>query len=77
MRRAGKSFGTEYNILRGSDLVCGNGSCTAAAVTAAAVALSQGRSNEEISLLGAIFTQLGDTLITIAAANNSCGTPEN
>ena len=67
----------EYDILRGSDLVCGNGSCTAAAVTVAAVALSQGRSNEEISLLGAIFTQLGDTLITIAAANNSCGTHEN
>ena len=37
-----------------------------AAVTAAAIALSEGRSADELSLLGALFTQLGDTLTTIS-----------
>ena len=36
------------------------------AVTVAAIALAEGRSNDEVALLGAVFTQLGDTLTTIA-----------
>ena len=38
----------------------------AAIVNAAAVALSEGRSIEELNILAAIFTQIGDTLATIA-----------
>ena len=41
-----------------------------ASITAIAVALSKGRSQEEISLLAAVFTQLGDTLATIASARD-------
>lgn len=43
-----------------------------ASVTAAANMLSCGRSADEIALLGAIFTQLGDTLATVAAQKNIC-----
>ena len=43
-----------------------------AAITAAANALSCGRSVDEINLLGAVLTQLGDTLITIATQNSIC-----
>ncbi len=42
------------------------GACTAAAVTALAIALSEDRSESEIRLLAAIFVQLGETLETIA-----------
>ncbi len=35
-------------------------------------ALAQGKSNEEISLLAVFFTQLGDSLETISAANEIC-----
>ena len=49
-------------------MICPEG--LAASVTAAAAALSQGRSDDEISLLGALFTQLGDTLATIALARS-------
>ncbi len=41
-------------------------------ISALACALAQGRSNEEISLLGVFFTQLGDSLETISAANEIC-----
>lgn len=44
----------------------------AASVTAAAVAIAKGRSESEISLLAAIFVQLGDTLETIAAQKALC-----
>ena len=40
-------------------------SALVASVTAAAIALAQGRSADQIGLLGAVFTQLGDTLTTI------------
>ncbi len=43
------------------------------AITAAAVALSEGKSVEEISALAAVLTQLGDTLATIAAQKTLCG----
>ena len=38
-----------------------------AAITALANAVASGRTPEEISLIGALFVQLGDTLATIAA----------
>lgn len=44
----------------------------AAAVTALAAALAEGRSAEELNLLSAVFTQLGDTLATIAAQAALC-----
>ena len=43
-----------------------------AAVTAAANALSCGRTADEISLLAAVLTQLGDTLAVIAAQMTLC-----
>ncbi|MGN0471089.1 MAG: DUF6774 domain-containing protein [Acutalibacteraceae bacterium] len=41
-------------------------------ITALAVAIAEGKSEEEISLLAALFTQLGDTLATIAVQKNRC-----
>lgn len=43
-----------------------------ASVTALANTLACGLSADEISLLGAVFTQLGDTLITIASQKSLC-----
>lgn len=42
------------------------------AITAAAVALSEGKSAEELAWMGAVFTQLGDTLSTISAQKSLC-----
>ena len=42
---------------------------TVTAVTALALAIAEGRSQEELALLSAVFSQLGDTLNTIAAHN--------
>ncbi|MCL2084431.1 MAG: hypothetical protein FWH06_04130 [Oscillospiraceae bacterium] len=42
----------------------------AASVTALAITIADGRSPDEIGLLGAIFTQLGDTLTTISVQKN-------
>jgi hypothetical protein len=42
----------------------------ALSVTAAAIALSKGLAADETALLGAVFTQLGDTLTTISVAQN-------
>lgn len=39
----------------------------AASVTALAIMISKDKSDAEIAVLGAIFTQLGDTLETIIA----------
>ncbi len=44
-----------------------------AAITAAANMLASKLSDNELSLLGAVFTQLGDTLETISAGRASCG----
>lgn len=44
----------------------------AASITAFAAAIAEGRSAEELTLLGAAFSQLGDTLTTIAAARTLC-----
>lgn len=43
-----------------------------ASITALANGIACGRSAEEIELLGVVFTQLGDTLLTIAAQKNIC-----
>ena len=44
-----------------------------ASITALANILAGSMSREELDLLGAILTQLGDTLTTIAAYNSLCG----
>ncbi len=41
-------------------------------ISALACALAQGKSNDEVNLLGVFFSQLGDSLETIAAANEIC-----
>lgn len=43
-----------------------------ASITALANALACGRSADEVSLLGTVFTQLGDTLVTIATQRSLC-----
>lgn len=43
-----------------------------ASITALANVLAGSMSGEELSLLGAILTQLGDTLTTIAAHKSLC-----
>lgn len=47
-----------------------------ASITAAANALACRLSDDELTLLGATLTQLGDTLITIATGRSIC-CPEN
>lgn len=42
-------------------------------VTAIANALANQLSDDELNLLGAVVTQLGDTLLTIAAQRSICG----
>jgi mannose/fructose/N-acetylgalactosamine-specific phosphotransferase system component IIC len=37
-----------------------------ASITATGIAISEGKTTDEIALLGVIFSQLGDTLSTIA-----------
>ena len=46
-------------------------------VGALAAALAEGRTDDEIALLGAVLTQLGDSLATIAAARSLCGDVKN
>lgn len=46
-------------------------------ITALACALSKCCSDDEISVLAAAFTQLGDTLATIAAQNQLCNRNED
>ena len=47
-----------------------------AAVTALANTIACGRSVDELNLLGVILTQLGDTILTIAAQREICGGKE-
>lgn len=42
------------------------------AITALSIAIAKGKSEEEVALLGTYFTQLGDTLITLATVQESC-----
>ena len=46
-------------------------------VTAVANALANQLSDDELNLLGAVVTQLGDTLLTIAAQRRICGSRKN
>lgn len=39
-------------------------------VTALAASIAQGRDNDEIALIGTVFTQLGDTLTTLSVAKD-------
>ena len=43
-----------------------------AALTALANALACGKTTDELNLLGVFFTQLGDTLVTIATLKSIC-----
>lgn len=43
-----------------------------AAITALANSIACGRSIDEINLIGVIFTQLGDTLLTIGTHASIC-----
>ena len=44
-----------------------------ASITAIANGLARDLTTAQLSLMGAIFTQLGDTLATIAAMRSACG----
>ncbi len=46
------------------------GLCPAAAATAAAAFIAEGKTIEEIELIAAVFVQIGETLETIAATRN-------
>ncbi len=48
-----------------------------AVVGALASAISQGRSDQDIALLAAIFTQLGDSMAVILAARNCQSSPDD
>lgn len=41
-------------------------------ISALACAIAKGKSEEELALLAVFFTQLGDSIATIAAGNNVC-----
>lgn len=43
------------------------------AITVIAAVIAEGRTTEEITILAAIFVQIGDTLATIAAQNSIAG----
>ena len=43
-----------------------------AAVTTAAIAMAKDLNSADIALLASVFTQLGDTLATIAIARDTC-----
>ena len=43
-----------------------------AAVTALASAIACGKTADEINLIGVVFTQLGDTLLTIGTHKSIC-----
>lgn len=42
-------------------------------ITAMAVAIAEGRTADEIEILSDVFTQLGDTLATLATQQVRCG----
>jgi len=50
----------------------------AAFVTSVACALAKNSTDDELTIMSAIFSQLGDTLTTIQAQNNICNKiPQN
>ena len=46
-------------------------------ISAIACTITKDKTTEEITMLGAIFTQLGDTLATIAVHNDNCETDKS
>lgn len=54
-----------------------NGCEITASVTAAANIMAQNLNANELTFLGAVFTQLADTLLTIAAAKELCAGSDN
>lgn len=46
-------------------------------ITAIACAISKDKTNEELEVLSSLFTQLGDTLSTIATLNEACNSSGN
>ena len=46
-------------------------------ITGVAVAIAEGKATDDLSLMAAAFTQLGDTLATIAAQRAICEDPKN
>ena len=50
-----------------------NGCELTASVTALATTIACGMTTDELNLLGVILTQLGDTILTIAAHREICG----
>jgi hypothetical protein len=54
-----------------------NGTEIALSVTAAAIALANGLSSNELALMGAVFTQLGDTLTTMSVAQQNNDPPQS
>ena len=55
------------------ELLSGGAGLLTAAVTALAQAIAADRTNDELNILGVILTQLGDTILTIAAHREICG----
>lgn len=55
--------------------------CLVSAITAAAIAIAKDKSNDELEILAAVFTQLGDTIATIVTqreiCENCCDTVKN
>ena len=43
-----------------------------ASITALANAIACGKTTDELNLIGVIFTQLGDTILTIATQRSIC-----
>ena len=43
-----------------------------ASITALANAIACGKTTDELNLIGVIFTQLGDTILTIATQKSIC-----
>lgn len=64
---------SKKNVCFWRDFMCP--SALAAAVTAAAVAIAEGKSNSELTLIASVLTQLADTIFTIVAARQVC--PDN
>lgn len=68
------AFGSSYSVTGGDDPV--NACELTASITAAANVLASRLTDEELSLLGSVLTQLADTLFTIAAYRDACGPSE-
>ena len=47
-----------------------------AVISALAIGLAEGRAEEYVELLAVFFTQLGDTLATIALRRRQCESPK-